>query len=234
MSVVGVIRMSKVSSNLRKGFQSGIRLKLCWPTYLEQHWSELPHWLLWDWQCWHLQVSCWGPPLTSLSLGPCINICSRWLPLHVLYINLYASSLLIIYWAFSAAVFSRNIDPCPGLPGHVTWKTVEVAQMNSILLWSRRCCALHRKVGSLLPVQQCLRPDKTQHSLLWTQVCAQTASSLLGLQPFWVLMCVLKTVRYLFIWDKNQVNCPLECLPLLLQYSHCLNVLDAHTFHILL
>ena len=50
-----------------------------------------------------------------------------------------------------------------------------------------------------------------------------------------VLLCVCtkKTIRYLLFWHKNQVNCPLELLPLLLQSSHGLNVLDAHTFHVL-
>ena len=31
----------------------------------------------------------------------------------------YASSLLMTLWAFSPAVFSTNLEPCPGLPGQV-------------------------------------------------------------------------------------------------------------------
>ena len=37
----------------------------------------------------------------------------------------------------------------------------------------------------------------------------------------------------LFFGDKNEVDRPFELLALLLQPPHSLNVLDAHTFHVL-
>ena len=37
----------------------------------------------------------------------------------------------------------------------------------------------------------------------------------------------------LFFWDKNEVDRSFELLALLLQPPHSLNVLDAHTFHVL-
>ena len=123
ISVVGVIRMSKVSSNLWIVIQADSIFR---HTCLEPRWSGPLRWLWWGWLWSRLQVSCSGLLQAVPSLGLCaeklssFNFPELWSCLSCLY----AKSLLIICWAFSPAVFSRNMDPCPGLPGQITFNTL--------------------------------------------------------------------------------------------------------------